>query len=485
MRAVLRELRALRESLIRAERDDAAPVGDRDRAVSRRNLRHYVALRSRDVRDLQERLSRLGLSSLGRSEAHVLSSLDAVLRVLAQATGEPADFVSADVAPTFDEGRALLALRAESLLGPRPRHRRTRIMVTVGAEGVHDAQLVERLVEAGMDAVRINCGRDDATVWPCIAERVRAASRKLTRPCAVHVDLAGPKLRTCAMAEPIALAEGDRLLLTRRCELTRQREGKARESGMPVVGCTVPGALESVRAGHAVWFDDGKLGGVADCVSADGVVVRITYVRDERRNLIADRGINLPDSDVDVEGFTAKDRADLEIVADLADSVALSFAERPEDVRAVQARLAERGRGGVGIVLKIETRRGFEALPRLLLAHSGGSPLGVMIARGDLALDIGYERLSEVQEEILWLCEAAHVPAIWATQVLETLAKNGMPTRAEVTDAAMSGRAECVMLNKGRHIVDTVRTLDDILRRMEEHQQKKSSTLRTLHVSCG
>jgi len=104
-----------------------------------------------------------------------------------------------------------------------------------------------------------------------------------------------------------------------------------------------------------------------------------------------------------------------------------------------------------------------------------------MIARGDLLVEIGYERLAEVQEEILWLCEAAHVPVVWATQVLEGLAQKGLPSRAEITDAAMGGRAECVMLNKGPHIVEAVRVLDSILQRMQAHQSKKSSRLRRLH----
>jgi pyruvate kinase len=106
-----------------------------------------------------------------------------------------------------------------------------------------------------------------------------------------------------------------------------------------------------------------------------------------------------------------------------------------------------------------------------------------MIARGDLAVEAGFERLAEVQEEILWFCEAAHVPVIWATQVLEHLAKDGRPSRAEVTDAAMAVRAEAVMLNKGPHVPDAVRALDGILVRMEAHQSKKTSLLRRLKVA--
>ncbi len=125
-------------------------------------------------------------------------------------------------------------------------------------------------------------------------------------------------------------------------------------------------------------------------------------------------------------------------------------------------------------MLKIETRRGFENLPDMLLAAMRAPKCGVMIARGDLAVECGFERLAEVQEEILWVCEAAHVPVIWATQVLETLSQDGMPSRAEITDAAMAHRAECVMLNKGPHVVSAVRVLDDILRRMQAHQSEEA-----------
>ena len=144
------------------------------------------------------------------------------------------------------------------------------------------------------------------------------------------------------------------------------------------------------------------------------------------------------------------------------------------------------GKPDLGVILKIENRQAFENLPLLLLEAMRCSPAtGVMIARGDLAVECGWERLAEVQEEILWMAEAAHMPVIWATQVLEGLAKTGLPSRAEITDAAMGARAECVMLNKGPNIVETVRILHDILRRMQEHQVKKRSTFRRLQVAAG
>ena len=178
----------------------------------------------------------------------------------------------------------------------------------------------------------------------------------------------------------------------------------------------------------------------------------------------------------------AKDRADLAFVAGHADAIGYSFVQRPEDVDQLLAALAplRRGLPPLPLMLKIETRLAVRNLPGLLIAAGGRTPVSVMIARGDLAMEVGPERLSEVQEEILWLCEAAHVPAVWATQVLESLVKNGAPSRAEITDAAMGQRAECVMLNKGPFVAEGVAFLAGILRRMDRHQYKKSARLSAL-----
>ena len=162
-----------------------------------------------------------------------------------------------------------------------------------------------------------------------------------------------------------------------------------------------------------------------------------------------------------------------------ADLVGFSFVQRPEDIFWLQRELKARRPDEAlpGLVLKIETRLAIRNLPDLIVAGAGRQPLAVMLARGDLAVELGFERLSEIQEEILWICEAAQVPVIWATQVLEGLVKDGSPSRAEATDAAMAQRAECVMLNKGPFIVEGVRFLDNVLRRMDRHQSKKTARL--------
>jgi pyruvate kinase len=223
---------------------------------------------------------------------------------------------------------------------------------------------------------------------------------------------------------------------------------------------------------------------VVDSRAAWGAVLRVTTGTDKGVRLKREKGLNFPDTEFALPALTGKDLTDLDFVASHADIVGFSFVQTPEDVRWLQRELAAR-RGEatpLPLVLKIETRRAVENLPRLMVAAAGRQPLAVMIARGDLALDLGFKRLSEIQEEILWLCEAAHVPAIWATQVLEQLIRKGLPTRAETTDAAMGQRAECVMLNKGLHLSEGVRFLDDVLRRMDRHQHKKTARLAPLRA---
>ncbi len=156
---------------------------------------------------------------------------------------------------------------------------------------------------------------------------------------------------------------------------------------------------------------------------------------------------------------------------------------KPTDIIALQNELKKYQSTGLGIVIKIETVKAFKDLPRLLLTAMRHYPAAVMIARGDLAVECGWERLAEIQEEILWMCEAAQVPVIWATEVLDRETKKGRPSRAEITDAAMSQRADCVMLNKGPHILAAIHMLDNILRRMQDHQQKKSPKLRKLSIT--
>jgi pyruvate kinase len=272
------------------------------------------------------------------------------------------------------------------------------------------------------------------------------------------------------------VSSGDHLLLA-----------KTREAGkgakLPLVGCSLPSIVDDLREGERVFYDDGKVSGTIRSAVNGLVDVEITQTLKPHAKLRHDKGLNFPDSRLKLPSLTEKDLQDLDFVVQHADLVGLSFLRHERDIEQLREELRRRNAEQIGIVLKIETLEAFGELPRLLLAAMQGARVGVMVARGDMAVELGYERLAEAQEEILWLCEAALIPVIWATQVLDTLNKTGVPSRAEVTDAAMGGRAECVMLNQGEHLAEAVRFLCGVLDRMQEHQAKKRSLLRRLSIS--
>jgi pyruvate kinase len=484
---LIQAMHELRAHAVRQE-SDLEPELERlhpTHAAGGRNLAHYLAVRQHDLRELQPALAALGLSSLGRMERCVLATLNAVEHALHCLMGDPGrgDFPRApcDIA----SGTAALGENAFKLLGPAPKARSARVMVTLPLDST--AALIDELVSAGTDVMRINCSKGDREDWQRLVERTRAAERRQGRTCRVLCDLAGPNPRTHALGAhdlrrgAIArLSPGDRFLLAKdKSASDRALNGKV----LPVVGCTLPSVLDDLRPGDRVYYDDGKISGTVRALHAGAAEIDVIATTKPRAKLRDDKGLNFPDSKLGLPSLTEKDLEDLKFVTEHADLVGLSFVRQSEDVERLREELRRANAEQLGIVLKIETLDAFTELPRLLLTAMQSERVGVMVARGDMAVELGYARLAEAQEEILWMCEAALVPVIWATQVLESLNQTGTPSRAEVTDAAMGGRAECVMLNQGEHVTEAVRFLSGLLDRMHEHQEKKRALLRRLSIS--
>ncbi len=572
-----------REAVLKAEIDRVLP----EHQQSARNLVHYLTLRSVDMRQIQEQLAWLGLSSLGRSESHVLASLDKVLGILHRLTGQTWEDKSGEEPAGSVSSRELAKRHTTQLLGQAPADRPVRIMVTLPSAAATDFSVVHDLVYAGMDVARINCAHDGPIEWRTMAANVHRAAKSAQRHVKILMDLGGPKIRTgeVALRAPVlklkpgkdefgrvyrparlglrpisgthdlagvdacvgvweiwlerlkvgtsiefsdsrgakrhllvvhvdahgAIAEGlqtayltpETVLIiggsegkkkhsTLVCQIERlpgvlhlhrgdmlrlTKEGLGQAAAVEDdtddssaerahISCTLPQVIDQVHVGERIWFDDGRIGGVIRYTTADWLDIEIVHARDGGEKLVADKGINLPDSQLNLPALSEDDIEDLTVVAMEADMVGLSFVQKPADVDLLRKHLHRLKRDDMGIVLKIETLQGFENLPELMLAAMAAKAAGVMIARGDLAVECGYERLAEVQEEILWCAEAAHMPVIWATQVLESLAKTGLPSRAEISDAGLGVRAECVMLNKGPYITEAIHTLNDILKRM-------------------
>jgi pyruvate kinase len=596
-----RQLESIRSRAAEFEADYADVLNEVHPLYQRsaRNLVHYLALRQVDIRELQQELAVMGLSSLERAERNVMASIQAVQGALVESPGTAdTDYGALDLHnPIADRNK-------DAILGSCPEDRHVSIMVTMPTDAATNQAHVEEMLNAGMNVARINCARDDQEIWTGIIRNVRTASEISNKPCRIVMDLAGPKIRTGALQpgprvvhirprrdplgriiaprrirlipenvvwrgtkaavipipdecidyaqvgdvirfrdtrgkkrrlnvvdkddkglivelykgayiatgtklrlerreqgeklkykvgdlptieQPLLLRPGDTLILHRDsipgAPATEDDSGQVIEPAH--ISCSQPEVFKFVSAGDRVSLNDGKISGVVHELHAQFLQIEITKAKPTGSRLRAGRGINLPDSDIQLPGLTEQDKIDLEFAVRHADAVSLSFVRRPSDIVALQEQLDQLGAADIGLIIKVETKKGFKNLPGLMLMAMRRYPVAVMIARGDLAVECGWERLAELQEEVLWICEAAQVPVIWATQVLERKTKKDLASRAEISDAALAQRADCVMLNKGPHIISAIRMLDDILQRMQRHQYKKSARLGKLGFSKG
>lgn len=261
--------------------------------------------------------------------------------------------------------------------------------------------------------------------------------------------------------------------------------GRSDDPALPALLFPEPALLRQVRPGEPVVLDDGKITAVVETARADGLLCRVQRTLTSPIRLRSGKGIAFPHSELALNQLGPQDEQALAFALEHADGVGVSFVSAPGDVALVSERIRSAARPGFGMILKLETRGAIHNLPGILFEALKHDPVGLMIARGDLAVELSFERLAEMQEELLWFGEACHLPVIWATQVLDSVAHSGLPTRAEVTDAAMAMRAECVMLNKGPFVAEAARMLATIIRKMEAHQYKKRALYRRLSVAAG
>lgn len=442
---------------------------------SAKNLLHYLSLRQQDIRELQDQLHEFGLSSLSSSEGHILRQVQAIQERLGK------KYPKAQISTsTQDYSKHLLKEKNLQLFGTRKEEDIPYIMVTFDSGFADDYALIKSLLQSGMNVARINCAHDNEMVWAKMIQKLKKACLHTGLSCRVYMDLAGPKLRTKLLGkgkekDKVKVEEGQLIWLA------DSEKGFDKED--IVISPTESGILPQLKKGERVYIDDGVIRCVIEKVKKDKVGLRITRVSSPKKQIKAEKGINFPDSEIEIPSLTKFDISCLPFIAEHADLIGYSFVRKAEDIQILRSHFTQCAGACPGLILKIETPQAVKQLPALLMEGMKQADFGVMIARGDLAVEIGFERLGEIQEEILWICEAAHTPVIWATQVLESLNKSGMATRSEITDATHAAHAECVMLNKGPHTIEVLETLKDVLRRTASHKTKKRYRFRPLRIA--
>jgi pyruvate kinase len=333
------------------------------------------------------------------------------------------------------------------------RNRKVKILATLGPASSEE-EMIQKLHEAGADLFRINMSHASHDVMRTLIKRIRAVEERCGRPIGILCDLQGPKLRVGKFAATkVTLKPGQTFTLD-----NNEAPGDETRVYLPH-----PEILESVKAGDRLLIDDGKLALKAE--KADGKSIVCTVIAGTS---ISDRkGVSLPDTLLSVGVLTEKDRADLDAVlaTEEADWVALSFVQRPEDL----AEVRKISRGRVGIMSKIEKPQALERIDEIIELSDA-----VMVARGDLGVEMPIEAVPGIQKQLTRACRRAGKPVVVATQMLESMISSPVPTRAEVSDVSIAvfEGADAVMLSaesaSGDYPVEAVSMMASIAKQVEQ-----------------
>ncbi|MDH3298161.1 MAG: pyruvate kinase, partial [Gemmatimonadota bacterium] len=339
--------------------------------------------------------------------------------------------------------------------------RRARILCTIGPASRNPAVL-DRMIAAGMDGVRINFSHSSHEEAVETVRMTREAAAGAGRPLAVVADLQGPKLRVGDLAGPLHIETGGEYLLVAETGAARAAKGGW---DIPVIPTSWESIGEDLHVGDPVLLDDGGL--AFEVVEVVGGSVRLVAANDGL--LTSHKGMNLPGTVIAAPSLTPKDRIDLEqALAMGVDYVALSFVRRARDITDLQALVGDQAL----VIAKIEKQQALQQLDEIIRLSDG-----VMVARGDLGVELDFEEVPIVQKKVLRLTREMAKLGITATQMLESMISSPRPTRAEVSDVAnaLVDGTDVVMLSaetaSGMYPVESVSTMDRVIRRIERERQ--------------
>lgn len=343
---------------------------------------------------------------------------------------------------------------------------RTKIVCTIGPAS-REPEMLRALIRAGMDVARLNFSHGDHALHEENIQRIRAAAEEVGKPVAILVDLRGPKLRVGVMAgDGVPIYEGERVALTTRPLIGQRVEGSGPQAVLPVSYADLP---RDVGPGERILIDDGLVELVAEEVNEEQVLCRVATGGVVQSN----KGLNVPGVALSIPAVTEKDWEDLGFaIEQRVDWVALSFVRSPHEVQRLKEALAVRcaPQEMIRVIAKIEKPQALDHIEEIVQVADG-----IMVARGDLGIEIPPERVPMAQKHLIRLANAAGKPVITATQMLDSMIRNPRPTRAEASDVANAilDGTDALMLSGetavGRYPLEAVRTMARIAEEVERH----------------
>ena len=341
------------------------------------------------------------------------------------------------------------------------RWRRTKIVATVGPETDSEKKISE-LIKAGVNVFRLNMSHGDHEYHRKIFKRIRLCSKKMDVHVAILMDLCGPKIR-------IGKFKNDSIILKKNAKVIISCAAGMGEEALII--SQYKQLCNDVKKGERILLDDGNMECRVESVDGKNIKCKVVYGGELKNN----KGMNLPDSVVSVSSFTAKDKKDVKLAMELdADFVALSFVRTEKDIQDLK-KYMQRINKALPIVAKIERPEAVADIDNII-----NSAYGIMIARGDLGIELPAEEVPLIQKDIINKARLNNCPVIVATQMLESMITNARPTRAEVGDVANAAlsSSDAVMLSGetavGKYPINAVKIMDKILREIERHQWSTS-----------
>lgn len=342
------------------------------------------------------------------------------------------------------------------------RWRRTKIIATLGPAS-DTPEMVEKLIDAGADAFRINMSHGDHEAHRQAVKRVREVAQRCNKHIAIIMDLCGPKIRT-------GLFEGDQIELIDGADITVTCRDVIGKEGL--IPSQYKNLHQDIKAGERILLDDGNMELKALSVESTEILCQVIHGGILKNN----KGMNLPDSALSTNSFTEKDQRDAKLAIELeTDFIALSFVRSHEDVLRLKYFIEQHG-ADIAIISKIEKPEAVQNIDAIL-----DYSYAIMVARGDLGIEVPAEQVPLLQQQLIQLARNRNRPVIVATQMLESMISNSRPTRAEVGDVANAALSstDAVMLSgetaAGKYPVMAVETMDRVLREIERHQWQKNS----------
>ncbi len=337
------------------------------------------------------------------------------------------------------------------------RWRRTKIIATIGP-ATDTVKSLSALIKAGVNVFRLNMSHGDHASHSAVFKKIRQCSTKADQPVAILMDLCGPKIRVGKFENnSILLKKNAKMVVS--CSKNMGREG--------LIISQYKQLCKDVKKGERILFDDGNLECLVESVNGKEILCKVTYGGELKNN----KGINLPDSKVSASSFTAKDKKDVQLAMELgADFIALSFVRSAKDVDGLK-KYMRKTNVELPVIAKIEKPEAVANIDEII-----NSAYGVMVARGDLGIELPAEEVPLIQKQIINKARANHRPVIVATQMLESMIQSARPTRAEVGDVANAAMlsTDAVMLSAetavGLYPVKAVQMMDKVLREIEQYQ---------------